>query len=212
MEYEKINEDTIRVLIKHDDLKAHGLSLIDFLRNRQHIERFFHQILEEIDLREDFEQSDAVTFQIVPNLDGLELYISKGEDAQEDLLNTLADDYQNQYEEVPEHEENSEGQADAGQSDVGEFAVQFHSFEDVISLSKSLYLEGGDSTLYEWSDHYYLLLQFSSSQTMFTSPTEQYALALEYGSQASHTISVIKEHGRQLIASHALEEIRYSFE
>ncbi|HFU5430367.1 TPA: adaptor protein MecA, partial [Enterococcus faecium] len=77
MEMEHINENTIRVLIGHEDLEERGVSFLDLLGNHKEIENFFYSILEEVDIEEEFRGSEAVTFQVLPKGDGLELFISK---------------------------------------------------------------------------------------------------------------------------------------
>jgi len=77
MEMERINDDTIRVVVTNDDLAERSISVIDLLGNQEEIERFFYNILEEVDVDHDFENNEAVTFQVLPNRNGLELFISK---------------------------------------------------------------------------------------------------------------------------------------
>ncbi|GEK27981.1 adaptor protein MecA [Furfurilactobacillus siliginis] len=86
MEMERINENTIRVLIGNDDLSARGITVLDLLGNHQQIESFFYSILEEVDVDRQFQDNEAVTFQVLPNRNGLELFISKnvGDDADGD--------------------------------------------------------------------------------------------------------------------------------
>lgn len=79
MEMEHINENTIRVLIKGEDLAARGITFLDLLGNHKEIENFFYSILEEVDVDGEFKGSEAVTFQVLPKDDGLELLISKNE-------------------------------------------------------------------------------------------------------------------------------------
>ena len=78
MEMEHINENTIRVLIENADLEERGITFLDLLGNHKQIENFFYSILEEVDVDEQFHESDAITFQVLPNGNGLELFISKG--------------------------------------------------------------------------------------------------------------------------------------
>ena len=59
---EHINENTIRVLIKGEDLAARGFTFLDLLGNKDEIESFFYSILEEVDVNEEFKGSEAVTF------------------------------------------------------------------------------------------------------------------------------------------------------
>ncbi len=63
MEMEHINENTIRVLIGHEDLEERGVSFLDLLGNHKEIENFFYSILEEVDIEEEFRGSEAVTFK-----------------------------------------------------------------------------------------------------------------------------------------------------
>ena len=57
MEMERINEDTIRVVVTNDDLAERSISVIDLLGNQEEIERFFYNILEEVDVEHDFENN-----------------------------------------------------------------------------------------------------------------------------------------------------------
>ncbi len=77
MEMEHINENTIRVVLKPEDLSARGFNFLNLLTDRQEIEDFFYSVLEEVDVEGAFRGSEAVTFQVLPKDGGLELYISK---------------------------------------------------------------------------------------------------------------------------------------
>lgn len=77
MEMEKVNENTIRVLLGTKDLTDRGITVLDLLGNQKEIENFFFSILEEVDKDHEFRDNDAVTFQLIPNQNGLELFITK---------------------------------------------------------------------------------------------------------------------------------------
>ena len=77
MEMEKINENTIKVSLENDDLTERGITVLDLLGNQKEIESFFYSILDEVDTEHEFRETDAVTFQLIPNLNGLELFITK---------------------------------------------------------------------------------------------------------------------------------------
>lgn len=92
MEMERINDDTIRVVVTNDDLAERSISIVDLLGNQDEIEEFFYNILEEVDVDGDFEDNEAVTFQVLPNRNGLELFISKNIDDKsmmEGMLNSV---------------------------------------------------------------------------------------------------------------------------
>ncbi len=77
MEMEKINGNTIRVLLENQDLADRGVTVLDLLGSQSEIESFFYSILDEVDVDHQFRNIDAVTFQVLPNRNGLELFISK---------------------------------------------------------------------------------------------------------------------------------------
>ncbi len=78
MEMQRIDANTIRVLIDQDDLDARGITMLDLLGNQNQIEDFFYSILEEVDTDHQFHKNDSVTFQALPTKKGLELLITKG--------------------------------------------------------------------------------------------------------------------------------------
>ncbi|WP_373750214.1 adaptor protein MecA, partial [Jeotgalibaca porci] len=72
MEMENINENTIRVVIESSDLEERGITFLDLLGNQKQIESFFYSILEEVDVENQFLETDAITFQVLPKGSGLE--------------------------------------------------------------------------------------------------------------------------------------------
>lgn len=77
MEMERINDNLIKVSIDAVDLDERGVNFLDLVSGQENIERFFYSILEEVDVDRHFRESEAVTFQVIPNKKGLELYISR---------------------------------------------------------------------------------------------------------------------------------------
>ncbi len=77
MEMERINANTIRVMLGNDDLAQRGITVLDLLGNHKQIESFFYSILDEVDKDHTFATNEAVTFQVMPSQSGLELLISK---------------------------------------------------------------------------------------------------------------------------------------
>lgn len=77
MEMEKINDNTMRVTLGKEDLAERGISLIDLIGNQHDVEDFFYSILDEVDTDHEFQDNGAVSFQLVPSGDGVELFITK---------------------------------------------------------------------------------------------------------------------------------------
>ncbi len=219
MEMERINENTIRVLIGNDDLDKRGITVLDLLGNHKQIESFFYSILEEVDKDHQFQNNDAVTFQVLPNQNGLELFISKDVD----LNHNLMGDSDNENEKrdpvskyIDEHPQSTDPQNDHKTND--EFGhqkrtviLEFDTFDQFIALSKALKLEDGTSDLYLYNEKYYLKLQLFSSEPVDLTVSDEVAIANEYGRKTPVTEEILDEYGELLMENGALELARHYF-
>lgn len=77
MEMERINENLIKVYIDTDDLDERGIDFLELIQDQRSVEKFFYSILEEVDVERQFSDSEAITFQVIPSSNGIELYISR---------------------------------------------------------------------------------------------------------------------------------------
>ncbi|WP_105956288.1 adaptor protein MecA [Apilactobacillus quenuiae] len=85
MEMQRINEDTIKVMISNDELSERGVDVLSLLGDEDRIESFLYGILEEIDADKEFKDTSAVTFQVVPNKSGLEMFIKNNHLTEKDI-------------------------------------------------------------------------------------------------------------------------------
>lgn len=239
MEMERINDNTIRVILGNQDLEERGITVLDLLGNHKQIESFFYSILEEVDKDHSFTSNDAVTFQVMPNKKGLELLISKGSpdhDHQDsDDLSMDDHNFDDDKEDVSDfikkqlRQTDDAGITDSGRSsskrtstlkgftsqpgpDREEIVLEFDDFEDVISAAEALQL--GDHTvsdLYQYKAKYYLdLIVYTDSLDDITF-ADALAVAFEYGNRTRVTPEVLSEYGKVLMTQTALEKIKHYF-
>lgn len=228
MEMERINENTIRVLIGNDDLSARGITVLDLLGNHQQIESFFYSILEEVDTEHQFQDNDSVTFQVLPNRNGLELFISK---------NGIDDDEQNSEDEDAIHQDDiseflkrqleqtdaedkrkttveNDGVDDAlnDQSlEKSTTVIQLNDFESMVQVARVLKLENAVTNLYRYREAYYLEVIFFVDSTTPETIKDDLAIAYEYGHKTEISPDVLNEHGKLVMEQSALELTRYYF-
>jgi len=237
MEMERINENTIRVVIGNDDLSERGITVLDLLGNHKQIESFFYSILEEVDVDHQFQDNDAVTFQVLPNRNGLELFISKNVDPDDPTDDDQADasvdtDHPDQVsDQIKAHLLEKDGQKDyfstmkptaSDSNDVADYlsddgqptvsqVVRLQSFEDMISLARVLHLESAASNLYQYNGNYYLELIFFTNETSQEAIKDDMSVAYEYASRSKVAPDVLAEHGELVMEHSALELTRYYF-
>lgn len=218
MEIEHINEDTIRVKIENTDLEERGITFLDLLGNQKQIESFFYSILEEVDIDEEFQESDAVTFQVMPNNNGLELFISKGAQFRDELNSnieesSMVDPVKMFNEKLSQNtkEDGVEEYMNAQDTKTKEVVFVFQNFEQVIMMAQEYYLESGLSNLYKFKDQYYLHLVFFVEEMTFKTVDEEVAQALEFGEKSTISGEVLDEYAEKIMETSALELIRHYF-
>ena len=241
MEMEHINEDTIRVLIKSEDLAARGITFLDLLGNHQEVENFFYSILEEVDVENEFKGSEAVTFQVMPSGDGLELYISKNVSldnmenidpyqaysnfySPEEITNWLKKEDPESYEgfsqdelmnwfkeKMPAKTEKTEKVAQKPEPMTRDFVFEFASFEFLIQLAAQLPTEELVSHLYAMNNQYYLAVQFVGEYLSDEQIENQVAVFSEFARKSHLTPEVLAEHGQLIMENDAIGQTRRYF-
>lgn len=220
MEMERINDDTFLLRIENQDLIDRGTSIPELLGNPGEIEGFFHSILEEMGVLNQFEDSDGLSFQIMPNPDGLELYVTRivdmgDESSDERMVRNIVDTIQHSLTDRmgKKYKEKKEDRKLSPKSKVTEdpsaplkpidVTVVFEDFEDFVSMAKEVTGEFEQSALYRYSDHYFLrIFHPVEQQDEFTS---KIALIREYAEFSRISWEVLQEYGEVIMPEAALE-------
>ena len=220
MEMERINDDTILVRIENEDLQERGTSVSELLANPTEIEEFFHSILVEMDVIDQFEDSEGMSFQVMPNPEGIELYVTKYvekkdiEADSERFVRNLVDTIQHslghrmgktkkekKLEAAPVEKEKTLEALDC--------TVFFDSFEDFVQLAKMYPYNVQQSSLYRYSNYYFLHVY----QDVFGGEdfTADLALLREFGEFSRVSWEVIQEYGEVMIKEKAIETAKKYF-
>lgn len=227
MEMERINDNTIRVMIENADLKERGVSVMELLENHDRIESFFYNILSEVDTEHDFEEDDQITFQILPNRNGLELFISKLDDDNEvgDVINNLMAYAKNKSDKVDELSE--ERRTELKNSDENKkvaenvqavnssaaatiITLELPEFESAISVAYVISDSEILSNLYRYDNVFYLTLKFPAGVTSDVISIQK-ALAIEFAKESTIQSDVLYEHAEKVMSSDALQQIKDIF-
>ena len=229
MDFERINEDTIRVMMTPEDLSDYDVVVMDLLESQEKMERFFYSVLEDVDTEHDFMDNEAVTFQILPSGQGLELFISKNledptgmqkavakaldktegiepdDDVKEELLNRLLG-----FDDATPDDDERQTKLEADTVDT-QIQVEFANFEDVLNFAQMQPKLYADEQLFRYQDKYYLVMTFDESHDMATIK-DSTAIAREYGTVSPVSADVLLEHGEQIFKRDATEQIRHYFD
>ena len=224
MEMERIIDNTIRVSIGNEDLAERGITFLDLLGNQKQIESFFYSILEEVDVDEQFQETDSVTFQVLPNQDGLELFISKNLplddmqniEAMED--NLLGDSFSNFLKEhiasqEPDKEEELDEEMDMilNTDRTQEVVFRLDDFETLIELAKQVKLQNVLTYVYQFKEDYYLSVTFFTEDSGEAQIKNDLSQLYEYAHRTNVTMDILEEYGELVMERNALELTRYYF-
>ena len=219
MEMERINDDTILVRIENEDLQERGTSVSELLANPTEIEEFFHSILVEMDVIDQFEDSEGMSFQVMPNPEGIELYVTKFvekkdiEADSERFVRNLVDTIQHSLGHrmgKPKKEKKVEDPVEKEKTlEPLDCTVFFDSFEDFIQLAKMYPYNVQKSSLYRYSNYYFLHVY----QDVFGGEdfTADVALLREFGEFSRVSWEVVQEYGEVMIKEKAIETAKKYF-
>ncbi|GEO47256.1 MULTISPECIES: adaptor protein MecA [Companilactobacillus] len=222
MEMDRLNENTIRVILSTEDLQERGVTVLDLLGNKKQIESFFYSILDEVDKDHVFTNNEPVTFQIMPNKAGLELLISKSDDSEDTdslPLNGLQGSVVNNNDDTneakmgtEEYDSDTAPYLNDPDTPTKTVIVEFKDFEDYVQLADLLHLESGISNLWEYDNKYYLQLILFTDEMHEMTYSDVLALLSEYSFKTKVTAAVLSEYGKEIMSKTALELTRYYFD
>lgn len=228
MEMEHINENTIKVVIDKTDLEKRGITFLDLLGNQKHVEDFFHSILEEVGAKDKFHGTDAVTFQVVPKQDGIDLYITKGlvEGMKDMIANVIPENtglktpldqvIQTIEKEISktkkmssktEHKEDEPFKDTFDENQLIQQIFKFCTIHQFVIFSKlHAQYDFGLNDLYYYEQSYYFTCKLNRSQGM----NQQLALQ-EHAEKVRMSLTYLKEHGTLIVQDNAIQTIKKQF-
>ncbi|MCW6652320.1 adaptor protein MecA [Aerococcaceae bacterium NML191292] len=210
MEMERINDDLIKVLIGVQDLKERGVNFLDLIGDRKRIEHFFYSILEEVDAERHFQESDTVTFQVIPNAEGLELYISRNsldgfevfpEKKGPSRLKRRINSKKLEVDMLLDMSELDDVDIEA--IEPAEI-VTFNSLNDFLAVAKIMAKVDIQSTLYYLHNRFFLALGEISPEMSEDEAYHHFVTLLEYGYSFPITEAVLREYGEVIRQDDAL--------
>ncbi|MDR1567994.1 MAG: adaptor protein MecA [Streptococcaceae bacterium] len=210
MELEHINEGNVRITITKEDLADRGMNLIDFMSDQRAVEDFFYTILDEAGIADEFEDSNVLSFQVVPSENSLEVYVSRDDVALEDTVDRILKGINGKK----SHEAGDHLEAEEEKEEIKEFiyfSLEFDDFENVITLAQDLFINADATELYQYNGKYYLIILLNQIEIGSANVQNILGRVIEYGEKTAITRDVLVEYGQTVLQYDALEAIRKNF-
>ncbi|MHA6604032.1 adaptor protein MecA [Aerococcus urinae] len=215
MEMEYLNDNTMRVFIAKDDLESRGITLLDLMKDQSQVENFFMSILEEADVSKRFQDSEALTFQVLPKNGGIDLYISKatadGQYMDKDGLENLLE---NITQNMSSEEENSSTNPSEADTKGGrpELALVFKSWDQVLTFLKSYQVDEASLEVYVYQDLFQVIIRFEKEDLTQARQADLTSYALEFGQLSPFAPALLREHGQLLIHPESINQVAQLFQ
>ncbi|MCO7176617.1 genetic competence negative regulator [Sporolactobacillus kofuensis] len=194
MRLERLNGDKIKIFLTFDDLKERGITKEDMWHDLPRVEKLFRDMMLEADDELGFEASGPIDVEVFSlPAQGMVVIVSRGRDG---------------HHEDDEFEDDDDFiQMQVTLDESQDVLYQFEQFEDVISLTKTLYdLDIRTGSLFLFENKYYI--HFDENQLSDEHDLETLvAILAEYGNTSTITIYRIEEYGKCLIKGKAISEI-----
>lgn len=222
MQYEEINEKTIKISLTFQDLVDHDVKLSDFFTNQSMVENLFYELVEELGLEERF-SSGLLTFQIQPFPKGVNIIVTEEnididpttlpDDPEE--FEQLMTDFFGRVEDLKQNggaspdkntTENKETKVKSKpDSDFVFYSVEFDNMTQLLAAVKNVKIEAEESELYGYKDKFYLIILDNQRAKGKTEVSAMRARMLEYGQETAKSRETLQEYGELLITTRALE-------
>ena len=215
MEMEYLNDNTMRVFIAKDDLESRGITLLDLMKDQSQVENFFMSILEEADVSKRFQDSEALTFQVLPKNGGIDLYISKAtadgqymdKDGLENLLENITQNMS------PEEENSSTNPSEADtKGRRPELALAFKSWDQVLTFLKSYQVDEASLEVYVYQELFQVIIRFEKEDLTQARQADLTSYALEFGQLSPFAPALLREHGQLLIHPESINQVAQLFQ
>ncbi|MDR0200298.1 MAG: adaptor protein MecA [Streptococcaceae bacterium] len=226
MDYSYENDRTLRIRLSFQDLKEHEMHLTDFLTEQDKVETLFYDLIDEMDLEEFFQNPAFMSFQIRPHANGIDLLVSDDDEGFKDMtVNDMAYELEEFMKSVTSATGRTDLFLDEGEKepiksrvkrkkevvpepDFVYYTLRFENFETIITLAKTLSVTMDESELYEYQGSFYLAVLDNQKERGKEAMLAIRSLMLEYAEQAPLSREHLREHGRVILSSQALESLK----
>ena len=155
---------------------------------------------------------------MLPNGYGLELFISKGMNNEDDFdmangsnqLEHVVDYIKKQTKSFNERDKTAAATEEEDMAPL-EVVFKFQSFDDFLELAKRMFLESGVSSLYYYDNQYYLAVVYFIDEMTETNIDNEILKALEFSEESDIAVEILGEYGKLVIQDNALESARHYF-
>lgn len=235
MKVKQINDSTLKITIKMDDLEERGMELSDFLIPQEKTEEFFYTVLDELELPLNFRESGMLSFRVTPKPDRVDIFVTKSDLDQGlnfdeftdlpdfgDVANMSPDEFFKTLEQTVrerssqdmtavrhlEEVEVADEEAEEEPERYIYYILEFASVAELLVFVETVNYPIEESELYKMDGRYYLTVLIDIEHRPKQYPDYILSRMLEFTSDTAKSRPVLQEHGMVILPVAAVEELR----
>lgn len=236
MKMKQISDSTLKITIKMDDLEERGMELADFLIPQEKTEDFFYAVLDELDLPITFRESGMLSFRVTPKPDKVDIFVTKSdidrnmdfEDLAdfanlEEISQMTPDEFLKTLEKstldkslargdqaaVRHLEEVEElDQEDDEEQKYIYYILDFKDLGQAVRFAKTIDFQVDTSELYKMDSRYFMTVLINVENRSRQYPDYLLSRMLEHADDTAISRPVLQEHGKLILPTDAVEELR----
>lgn len=212
MNYERINDSTLKIYISYIDIEERGFNPDEIWFSREKSEQLFWEMMDEVEELNPFDFEGPLWIQVHAVDKGIEVVVSKPEISQDGK----SADYPGPLAKIMAESENLFEQEDflseEQKAQINQTAVyKIADFDHLIPLSKRLSNELIHTKLFEYDSAYYLVLDYSTDEFVDEYIENIHSIIAEYGEPSERTFHVLEEYGHVIMANDVFQTVQRFF-
>lgn len=236
MKMKQISDSTLKITIKMDDLEERGMELADFLIPQEKTEDFFYAVLDELDLPITFRESGMLSFRVTPKPDKVDIFVTKSdidrnmdfEDLAdfanlEEISQMTPDEFLKTLEKSTRDKSLARGdqvavrhleeveeldQEDDEEQKYIYYILDFKDLGQAVRFAKTIDFQVDTSELYKMDSRYFMTVLINVENRSRQYPDYLLSRMLEHADDTAISRPVLQEHGKLILPTDAVEELR----
>lgn len=220
MDIERVNDNTVKFYISYNDMEDRGYNRDEIWYDREKGEELFWDMLDEVNMEDDFFIDGPLWIQVQAFDQGLEVTVTKAQISKDGTRFELPISFDKNID-IPidgridelldeKFSKEIEELENAAEVSLG-FVIRFADFEDAISLAHTMYEDDYLSQLYEFEGKYYLYILFDEELHEDEYIDKIMSRVLEFGEESPLTVHRLQEYGKYIMKENVFETLRNYF-
>ncbi|WP_342526007.1 adaptor protein MecA [Chryseomicrobium sp. FSL W7-1435] len=211
MNYERINDTTLKIYISYIDIEERGFNPDEIWFSREKSEQLFWEMMDEVEEINPFDFDGPLWIQVHAVDKGIEVVVTKPEVSQDGKpvdypapLAKLIGESENLFDQ-------EEFLDELEQQGTKNLVYRFADFEDLIPLGRKMQDELLQSKLFHYENHYYISLSFEEGDFVEDYRLNVESILSEYGSVSTTTVHMLEEYGITVMDQDVFKQLAMHF-